>query len=233
VTIAIGIMARAPSAPGKTRLAAQVPEPSLHALRTALLADTLTTACAYRHADVVVFATPAGTDDEILPLAPRPVPVVAQEGDDLGARMRHAFERLLARYSSAILIGTDTPLLTAEHLDEAAALLRTRRGVVLGPADDGGYYLIAVRGTAAPGERPTGLFGALFDGIAWGTDTVLMDTMAAVDRLHVDACLIRGAYDVDTIEDLRRLERDLESEPPEVAPRVRIAIAAFRASAGS
>lgn len=211
--IAIGVMARAPSAAGKTRLAAHLSGPQLRALREALLADTLATACAYPHADVVVFVTPAGADTEILAAAPRPVPVVAQEGDDLGARMRHALERLIVRdgYDGAMLVGTDAPLMTTEHLDEAATLLRTRGGIVLGPADDGGYYLIGMLRVLAP----------LFEGIAWGTDSVLFDTMAAADRLNVDACLIRGTYDLDTADDIRRLERDLAAYPETVAPNVR------------
>jgi glycosyltransferase A (GT-A) superfamily protein (DUF2064 family) len=70
----------------------------------------------------------------------------------------------------------------------------------------------------------TRVFGKLFEGIEWGGDSVLMDTMRAADALHIDACLIRGAYDIDTIEDLRRLERDLELEPPELALHVRRAL---------
>lgn len=217
---AIGVMARAPSSPGKTRLQAALSPSRLLALRTALLADTLETVCAFPLADVVVFVTPPGADAEIRALAPRALPVVAQEGDDLGARMQHACEELIERrgYASAMLIGTDAPLLTSAHLDEAATLLRTRGGVVLGPADDGGYYLIGL----------TRVFAPLFEGIAWGTDTVLMDTMAIADRLRIDACLIRGAYDVDTNDDLRRLERDLDVEPPDVAPHLRRFLAISR-----
>lgn len=209
----IGVMARAPSAPGKTRLAPHLPETRLRAFRTALLADTLATVCAYPHAEVVAFVTPDDAAGEILAAAPRPVPVVAQPDGDLGARMRAALAHLFDERgcASAMLVGIDAPLVTAEHLDEAATLLRTRGGMVLGPADDGGYYLIGM----------TRLFAPVFEGIEWGGDAVLMDTMAAADRLRVDACLIRGAYDVDTIDDLRRLERDLAVEPAEVAPHVR------------
>jgi hypothetical protein len=57
---------------------------------------------------------------------------------------------------------------------------------------------------------------------------VLFDTLAAADRLNVDACLIRGAYDLDTVEDLRRLERDLAGEPADVAPHLRRCILSAR-----
>ena len=206
-------MARAPSAPGKTRLAADLGQRRLGALREALLADTLETVCALPHVDVAVFVTPDGADAEVLALSPRPVPVIAQRGQDLGERMRDALIELIERrrYDAAILVGTDAPLLTAEHFDDAALLLRTRGGVVLGPADDGGYYLIGM----------TTVVAGLFDGIEWGSDEVLLETMRAAERLRIDACLIRGAYDIDTIADLHRLGRDLHLAAPDVAPNVR------------
>lgn len=214
--IAIGVMARAPSTPGKTRLSADVPEPRLRLLREALLADTLAVVCAAPHLQPFVFVTPGGVDAEVLRLAPRAMTILPQRGDDLGARMRDALTVLLDAqgFDAAILVGTDVPLLTAEHLDEAAALLRTRGGVVLGPADDGGYYLIGM----------TRVFPELFEGIEWGSDSVLMETMRIADRRRIDACLIRGAYDIDTVGDLRRLMRDLETEPPSVAPNTRVVL---------
>lgn len=213
MTIAVGVMARAPSAPGKTRLAADLPESRLRALREALLADTLTVICSVARVQPFVFVTPDDAGDEMLPYLPREVPVRAQRGDDLGARMRNALAELIdvEQFDAAILVGTDTPLITAEHIDEAITLLRTRGGVVLGPADDGGYYLIGM----------TRVFPELFAGIEWGSDSVLMDTMRTAERRRIDVCLIRGAYDIDTIEDLRRLARDLELEPPQVAPHTR------------
>jgi len=211
--IAVGVMARAPSAPGKTRLAAGLSEPRLRDLREALLADTLGTICSVAHVQPFVFVTPADAGGEILQYLPREVPVRPQRGDDLGARMRNALVELIEveGFDAAVLVGTDTPLITTEHIEEATVLLRTRGGVVLGPADDGGYYLIGM----------TRVFPELFAGIEWGSDSVLMDTMRIGERRRIDVCLIRGAYDIDTIDDLRRLEHDLELEPPQVAPQTR------------
>jgi rSAM/selenodomain-associated transferase 1 len=210
---AVGVMARAPSSPGKTRLAAHLPPDRLRSLRVALAADTLATVCALPGADPVVFATPDGAEDEIRALAPRPVRVVPQSGASLGDRMRNALAQLLDGdgYEAAMLIGTDLPLLTEDHFAEAEALLRSRGGVVIGPADDGGYYLIGM----------TRVCPSLFEAIAWGSDTVLFETLEAAARAHVDACLIRGGYDVDTIEDLRRVAADLEHEPSALARRLR------------
>ena len=100
-----------------------------------------------------------------------------------------------------MLVGSDIPLLTADHLREAArARCRPSGGVVLGPADDGGYYLIGMtRGARRSCSR----------GSRGGPTSVLTDTLRAAERIGVDARLVRSAYDVDTIDDLRRLERDL------------------------
>jgi len=210
-------MTRAPSSPGKTRLEPHLSPQHLHGLRVALLADTLSVVTATPHVDPIIFVTPADAEAEVVAIAGRPVPVIPQRGRDLGQRMRHALHVLIDErgYDAAVLVGADAPLLTADHVSEATSLLRTRGGVVVGPADDGGYYLIGM----------TSVHDRLFDGIEWGTDTVLADTMRRADALGIDLCLIRGTYDVDTVDDLRRLERDLALEPPDVARHVRLWIA--------
>jgi len=208
---AVGVMARAPSSGGKTRLAAHLSAPRLAALRTALLADTLRLVAALPDLVPVVFFTPSDGWPEIAALAERSLAAVPQAEGDLGERLGAACRHLLADREHAILIGTDMPMLTADHIADALTTLRTDGGVVLGPADDGGYYLIGMSA-----EYP-----GVFDGIAWGGNRVLSDTLGAADRLGVQARLIRGGYDVDTIDDLRRLERDLADAPPNMAPHVR------------
>jgi glycosyltransferase A (GT-A) superfamily protein (DUF2064 family) len=112
---------------------------------------------------------------------------------------------------AALLVGTDIPLLAAERLEEARDSLRAFGGVVLGPADDGGYYLIGMRTVHAE----------LFRGVEWGTASVLTDTLRAADHSGIEARLIRSLYDVDTIEDVQRLENDLRDAPPALARHVR------------
>jgi rSAM/selenodomain-associated transferase 1 len=204
-------MARAPSSAGKTRLVPHLSAPRLAALRAALLADTLHTVAALPDIAPVVFFTPPDAEPEIAALAERPLAAVPQAEGDLGERMRSAFDHLLADRERAVLVGADMPFLTADHIADALAALRTSGGVVLGPADDGGYYLIGMSEVHA----------GLFERIAWGADRVLSDTLRAADRLGIEARLIRNGYDVDTIEDLRRLERDLSGAPPGIAPHVR------------
>ncbi len=199
-------MARAPSVAGKTRLAPHLSPERLDALRRAMLSDTLQTVRSVAAADVVVFVTPDSAVEEIKDSVP-------QGEGDLGERMRSAFADLLEsrRYAAAILVGSDIPLLSAAHITAARETLASVSGVVLGPADDGGYYLIGATRVHAP----------LFREIAWGSETVLTDTLRAAERAGIEARLIASAYDVDTIDDLQRVQRELEGLPPDTAPALR------------
>ena len=210
---ALGVMARAPSAAGKTRLSAEQSPDRLEALRAALLADTLCVAGQIAGVDVFVFFTPADARAKIAALAAHRFEYVAQSDGDLGERMHAALDHVLrARgYDAAILIGSDIPLLTPAHVAGAREVLEAHGGLVIGPADDGGYYLIGMKQV-----QPH-----LFERIEWGTASVLTDTLRAAEQSGVDARLIRCAYDIDTMADLRRLKRDLASAAPDIAPGVR------------
>ena len=204
-------MARAPSSGGKTRLAPHLSENRLQALRRALLADTLR--AVEGKAETIIFVEPGDAGPEVETLSPAPVSCVPQVDGDLGRRMRASITHLLRVLNcyAAILVGSDIPLLTGDHLHEARETLAATNGVVLGPADDGGYYLIGMKR----------LHSELFEGVAWGSSSVLTDTLRIAERAGIEARLIRSAYDLDTIEDLRRLEGDLRLARPEVAPHVR------------
>jgi hypothetical protein len=127
--------------------------------------------------------------------------------------MRSAFDYLLGSRACdvAVLVGSDIPLLSRAHVEGARDTLRSNGGIVLGPADDGGYYLIGM----------TKVHDGVFEHIEWGTDTVLTDTLRAAEQRGIEARLVGSLYDIDTIEDVRRLERDLESLPSDIAPHVR------------
>lgn len=120
---------------------------------------------------------------------------LAEQGEgDLGARMLRALDRGLVEFPRVIIIGADCPALSAKHIDAAAAALNGH-DIVLTPAEDGGYALIGARRTA----------GEMFNGIAWGTETVL-----AQQRDRLKACQLSWhemdtLWDVDRPEDLARL----------------------------
>jgi len=235
VTAVVGVMARAPSTDGKSRLAPHLSPSRLIALREALLADTVRSLADLP--DVTVFFTPDDAEAEIATVCGEAMARIAQGAGDLGARMLRALQYLLRCQTvsdtvapepqcltpsgTAILVGSDVPFLTADHLRDASDSLRdgatgVAERVVLGPADDGGYYLI---GMTQPHPE-------LFDGIEWGTESVLTDTLRAADRIGVEAHLTRSAYDVDTLDDLLRLERDLAWAPSSVCPALRRWLAA-------
>lgn len=134
-------------------------------------------------------------DGEELPLACPPGE--RQEGDDLGERLWRALSTAGRRYPLVAAVGSDHPTLPLAHVERAFDLLAHGRDVVLGPADDGGYYLIAARSEAL---RP-----ALFSGVPWSTERVLEETLSRCRASGLEVELLPAARDVDTPADLAAL----------------------------
>jgi uncharacterized protein len=192
----VAILTRAPSSGGKTRLFSALGCPPDPDLLTALFLDTFDAACVTGVMRVVCYE-PASAGPEIRALVGDEVPLLAQRGDDLGERMRNAFEDLLGSgAATVVLIGSDLPLLDSGAIAEAHAVLRSRpETVVLGPATDGGYYLIGA--TRVP--------QALFGGIRWGTNSVLQETETKAHDAGVEVHRVAEMSDVDTPYELRRV----------------------------
>jgi rSAM/selenodomain-associated transferase 1 len=194
--IAIAVMARAPFAgQAKSRLIPALGAEGAAALQARLIERTVATAASAGIGPVTLWTTP----DETHPLfrAMRRqfgVALARQPDGDLGARMHAAVE---AAGGGALVIGTDCPALTADHLHLAAATLRNYDVVVI-PADDGGYVLIGLRQPRA----------ALFEGIEWGTATVMAETRRRLQSLTLSWRELPTLWDVDTPEDLERLRRE-------------------------
>jgi rSAM/selenodomain-associated transferase 1 len=127
-----------------------------------------------------------------------PIPVRHQLGADLGQRMENAFRETLAQHQSVLIVGTDSPALHPSVFNDAFAALNSS-DLVLGPTDDGGYYLIAVRS----------IISEAFHNIAWGTSEVLSQTLSAVRSRRIT--LLPPHYDVDHPDDLKRLARDAQN----------------------
>lgn len=111
---------------------------------------------------------------------------------DLGHRMHTALANILETFRAAVLIGSDCPALQLPTLEQAVHAL-ANCDVVLGPATDGGYYLIGCRQAVDP---------ALFTGIPWSTSEVFSLTMQKCQNLGLSICQLSELRDVDTIEDL-------------------------------
>jgi uncharacterized protein len=120
------------------------------------------------------------------------VKLYKQRGKDLGQRMFNAFDTALRRHRHAVLIGSDCPTLKYSDLQAATEYLERKTDVVLGPAVDGGYYLI---GLSENDDR-------IFSGIKWGKEKVFADTCANIYSLNWEISLLSRRWDVDRTDDL-------------------------------
>lgn len=166
------------------------PDPALLA---ALLLDTLD-GVSVPDTTRIVCVEPADACDDVRALLPSDVRVMPQPLGSLGARMRATMSQLFDEGASiVVLVGSDLPDITPSLIAAAIAALRSDpTTLVLGPAQDGGYYLIAA--TATP---------EVFDGIEWGSPRVLEQTRAAAATNGLHVHLLGPLRDVDTPEDLR------------------------------
>jgi len=193
------VFAKAPI-PGqvKTRLAGQLGAWGAARLYQQLLRRTLRIARAARLCPVELWCAP-DTRHGFFSACRRQygVRLRPQGAGDLGQRMNRALNRTLADGHPAVLIGGDCASLGAEELRAAFESLTAGRAAVLGPAVDGGYVLV---GLSQPCPN-------IFQGIAWGTGTVLRATRRRFARAGVDWTELPPGWDVDIPADLRRLRR--------------------------
>jgi hypothetical protein len=199
---AVAVMAKAPGLePVKTRLhAALTPERATELYRCFLL-DRLDALAALPGIRPVVAVTPPEGKEILAALAPPGYRLVAQRGLDLGERLANVLTDLLGEgHRGAIAIDSDSPTLPMSYVTEAATHLEGGDAdLVLGPCEDGGYYLIGLR---AP--QP-----ALFEDMPWSTERVLALTVERARDRQLGAHLLPAWFDVDTEPDLRRLHADM------------------------
>ena len=190
----VAVLTRAPSSGGKSRLFAGLGCPPDPALLTALLLDTVD-AAARAGVKRVVAVEPASACDEVRALLPA-LDVMPQIEGSLGARMAATMRALFDRGARSVaLIGSDLPDMPAQALTDAVAALDADPDlIVLGPASDGGYYLVAA--TQVP---------PVFDGVEWGSSRVLAQTIELAEQHGRHVRLLDRADDVDTVADLRQV----------------------------
>jgi rSAM/selenodomain-associated transferase 1 len=192
--VAIAVLAKAPI-PGlaKTRLIPWIGAHAAAVLQERLTERAVATACAADVGPVTLWCTPSLYQTSFQDLAWRfPIVLKQQPDGDLGDRMLGA---IAAQNGPTLVIGTDCPALTPEHLRAAAQAL-DEADVVLIPAEDGGYVLI--------GARAVYLY--LFSDISWGSSKVLDETRARISTLNLKAVELPVLWDVDTEADLARCE---------------------------
>ena len=203
----------------KTRLTPPLTPAEAAALSEAFLRDGLD---AYRAlpADVRLY-TDASPEAVPPALVPDGISLHAQRGDGLGARMLSAFvEAFVAGYERAVVLGADHPTLPLAFVERAFEELAEPLRVVLGPSDDGGFYLLGMND----------LYPSLFEGMTYSHAAVFEQTLARA-QAEAAVSVLPPWYDVDTPGALRRLAADLRSDsaPDSGAPeRTREVMARLR-----
>jgi rSAM/selenodomain-associated transferase 1 len=174
----------------KTRLAASIGGEAAAELYRLLLARAVQQAVQTGFQVVLALSEQPGAGWN----TPPGVALEIQRGGDLGARLADTFDRRFSEnWSRVIVVGSDCPGMTAEHIRSAETELE-RCAVVLGPAEDGGYWLV--------GQRPPG--ADLFSGVSWSTSGVMEATRSRLREAGIEWAEIERLADVDTLKDLER-----------------------------
>ncbi len=145
--------------------------------------------------------TPETSEAFFRSIIPSGFSLINQEGADLGERLVNVSNGLFAQGAEKVVIlDSDTPNLPSDHIREALSRL-DEVDVVLGPCEDGGYYLIGMRS----------FMPELFIGIPWSTSRVSELTIMKAHEAGLTISLLHGWYDIDTAIDLKRLKKDQDS----------------------
>ncbi len=175
----------------KTRLQPFLtPEQSLE-LHTVLLKDSIQKTLQANADPILYLAGPSNLD-----FAPG-IQIRRQVGNDLGERLLNSFQDMFPLYSKVIVIGTDSPTFPLAAFDEAFLRL-DNHDVVIGPSEDGGYYLLAL----------SDIVPEIFRNIPWGTSGVLHATLSSLGKRKVS--MLEGCFDIDFPADLARLREELK-----------------------
>lgn len=190
-----------PAVPGrvKTRLVGPLSAEQAARLHAAFLEDLLERLAPGPFDLEIAWALAEGE-----PIPPAAYAGVRQEGRDLGERLFHALSGAARRFPRVAAVGSDHPDLPLERVVEAFRRLEEGAEVVVGPARDGGYYLLGARREALTPE--------LFENIPWSAPGVLEATLERSRSLGLAVHLLPQGSDVDTPEDLRRLTDLLASD---------------------
>jgi rSAM/selenodomain-associated transferase 1 len=208
---ALLVVAKRP-APGqtKTRLTPPLEPDQAAQLYECLLLDTLELARAVPEVEPMIAYAPQEEHEYFHELAPG-LKLIPQTGDNLGERLDNALTYCLQHgFSRAVIMDSDSPTLPSAYLARAFEELGAAE-VVLGPCEDGGYYLI---GLTQPQPR-------LLREVKMSTPHVTRDTLALAEEEGLRVALLPSWYDVDTLDELERLQRELRSASNGLARRTR------------
>jgi rSAM/selenodomain-associated transferase 1 len=206
VNRALIVVAKEPRAgQTKTRLSPPLSGQEAAELYRCFLLDTLQLMLRVESAQPILAYTPDEAEPFFRNFAPSGFEFTPQVGADLGERLDHVLAHCLqGRFEQAVVMDSDSPSLPGALLEQAFQVLETPAvDVVLGPCEDGGYYLIGAK-APCPG---------LFQGIAWSTSTVMEETLGRARECGLRVACLPRWYDVDTYADLQRLAKELRALP--------------------
>jgi uncharacterized protein len=201
---ALAVMTKAPRAGQvKTRLVPPLTPEEAAQLNRCFLRDTAAaiSQAVEKVARGIAVYTPPGTEAHYIDVLPNEFALVSQRGDDFGERLINAAADLFhIGFSSVCLVDSDSPTVPSPVYAQAARLLSTDHDrIVLGPCDDGGYYLIGLKR----------LHRRAFESIDWSTEHVLEQTIERAQELQVPVELLPMGYDIDDRASLCRLCHEL------------------------
>jgi rSAM/selenodomain-associated transferase 1 len=206
------VVAKRPAAgQTKTRLCPPLTGEAAAALYACFLRDTLDLMRQAPDVGRGIVYLPEAALDYFSALAPD-MQLSLQRGAGLGERLDHLLTAALeAGACQAVVMDSDSPTLPVEYLVQAFDALSGPNDVVLGPCEDGGYYLIGLK---RPQPR-------LLRDVQMSTPYVVRDTLALAEQLGLRVTLLPTWYDVDTAAELDRLRAELRDAPPHVARHTR------------
>ena len=182
----------------KTRLFPFLSEETILQLYTCFLHDSLDKIRQVKNADLFVGVAPSNQSGFFTAIQDADIRLFAQEGKDLGDKMRRAIhDRFVEGYKRAVIIGSDSPSLPVSYIEQS---LSSDKDMVLGPSTDGGYYLIGMREKVVE----------IFDGVAWGTEKVLAETYERLVKNGAALETLPVWYDIDSPEDLKFFQTHLQ-----------------------
>ena len=189
----------------KTRLCPPLSMEQAAHLYEALLLDTLDLCSQLEGIDLAIAVTPPESTDYFHRIKPQNALILPVACEDIGACLKVVLGELLKEgYPKILALNSDGPTLPAENIYKAIDLLEESE-LVFGPGEDGGYYLIGV----------TKLHETIFNNIDWSTSKVLAQSLAQAKAANLRHRLLPHWYDVDTAEDLHRLEEEIYRISPE------------------
>jgi uncharacterized protein len=198
----LAVMAKAPRAGTvKTRLTPPLTPEQAAELNVCFLRDTAENIAGVAGAAGLISYTPVGDEGLFEGLLPEGFALVAQRGDGFGERLLAAAEDVLTcGFGSVCLIDSDSPTVPRAAYEQAVAeLARPGERIVIGPAEDGGYYLIGMKRAHA----------AVFERIAWSTGTVYAETCERARAAGIEVVELPLWYDVDDAATLKILQAEL------------------------